>query len=177
MEHGVYLLSHTCWLRPLRAGGAGDPACLPSAFPLLPKRAVSSKVGLGCQSTCCPSPQPSAATCPHKPRAARGLCPPSPLWSSSTSALCSAEEATCLFLPSPQKKNPHPFLPGRKRQLCCPSRRATIAVSRAAMGESRGYIPPALKCPRQASRPQFQVPCHLQVQSMESSRGRKLPRL
>lgn len=94
-----------------------------------------SKARLGCQP-------------PAQTQGCQGRRPPSPLWPSSASALCSAEEPAGLFLPS-SHRNTHPFPPGRESQRWCPSLRATTAGSGgSAQGIRPPYRPPALKCPK-----------------------------
>lgn len=91
-----------------------------------------------------PLPQPSAATCLHKPNAAAGLQPPLPSSPPQPMpyALSRNQHAfSCPLLTPPLKKTPLP--PGRERQIWCQSLTATTAVSAIAIGESQGYISPA----------------------------------
>lgn len=134
MECGGCLLSPIClFLSSSGRTNRGLFACpLPSLYSSSGE-AVSSLWALRqdrAASLPAPSPHPSEATCSHKPSAAGGLQRPSPLKSSSGSALRSAQEQPSLFLPPylpTHTKRNHPFPPGRERQIWCPSLIATIA--------------------------------------------------
>lgn len=127
-------LGTVCWAHLLASvffGRNRDPVCLPLLLWKVP-------------ACLCPLPQPSAATCPHKPNAAGGLRPASPHPVLLSQCLVFWAGTSMPFpAPAPHQKNKTSFPPGRERQIWCQSLRATIVVWGIAIKESQGYISPA----------------------------------
>ena len=165
MEHGVYLLSHTCWFTLFGEEEEGTQSACPWLPLYSPGEGVSSKQDWAARPPLCFS---AALSC-HLP--ARTQCHQRTMTPSSSSAgaPCSAEEPA-FSCPSSHKK-PHPFLPAGGRQLWCPS----TAVSGQQLERHRAKYQQLSNVSRQAPRLWFQVPCHLRAQSAECTKREKNP--